>query len=154
VTLAPRNYSLLTEVGEFYARRRMDGRAEELLRRAVGVAPNQPTAYRLLAEMLIRQGRGREGHSVALMGLARAGPDRELWSLVSEAYIQKGDLEAAVRARRAALGQDPGSVHDWNRLAELLDALGRMDEAAQARGRARALEAGLPVASGTGHQRR
>jgi len=150
LAVAPRHYGLLTEVGEFFARRRMDDRAEELLRRAVAVAPNQPTAYRLLAEMLIRQGRGREGHHMALEGLARAGPDRELWSLVSEAYIQKGDLEAAVRARRAALGQDPASVDDWNRLAELLDALGRPEEAERARVRARALEPTPPRASGTG----
>ncbi len=112
------------------------------------MTPGQPTAYRLLAEMLIRQGRGREGHAVALRGLARAGADRELWSLVSEAYIQKGDLEAAVRARRAALGQDPGSVHDWNRLAELLEALGRPGDAARARARAHALDPDPPATPG------
>ena len=105
VELAPHHYGLLTEAAGFYARRRMDGRAEQLLRQAIDVAPGQPTAYRLFAEMRIRQGRGREGHRIALEGLARAGPDRELWALVSEAYIAKGDLEAAVRARRAALGR-------------------------------------------------
>jgi Flp pilus assembly protein TadD len=146
VALAPQHYGLLCEVGEFYARRRQDERAERLLRTAVAVTPDQPTAYRLLAEMLIRQGRGREGHAVALRGLARSGADRELWSLVSEAYVLKGDLEAAVRARRAALGQDPGSVHDWNRLAELLDALGRSDQAVRARAHARDLDlAQLPL---------
>jgi predicted Zn-dependent protease len=144
VTLAPRHYGLLTEVGGFHARRRDDAKAEALLRRAVEETPTQPTAYRLLAEMLIRLKRGREAHAVALTGLARAGADRELWSLVSESYIAKGDLEAAVRARRAALGQEPGSGHDWGRLAELLDALGRSDEAEQARARARALSPGPP----------
>ncbi len=144
VALAPRHYGLLCEVGGFYARRRQDERAEALLRRAIEVTPDQPTAYRLLAEMLIRQGRGREGHAVALTGLARAGPDRELWSLVSEAYILKGDLVAAVRARRAALGQAPASVHDWNRLAELLDALGRTEQAGAARARARVVDATIP----------
>ena len=146
VRLAPQHYGLLTDVAGFYARQRKDGRAEELLQRAIEVEPTQPQAYRLLAEMRIRQGRGRQGHRIALEGLARSGPDRELWSLVSESYIEKGDLEAAVRARRAALSQDPGSAHDWDRLAELLQALGRTDRAAEARARARALDPKPPVA--------
>ncbi|HSM61937.1 MAG TPA: hypothetical protein VK849_14105 [Longimicrobiales bacterium] len=134
--LVPRSYALMVEAGGFYARARNERRAEELLRHAIAEAPGQPTAYRLLAEQMIRLGRAREGHRIALEGLARAGPDRELWALVSEAYIAKGDLEASVRARRAALTQDPGSVHDWDRLAELLDALGRDSEASAARARA------------------
>jgi tetratricopeptide (TPR) repeat protein len=140
--LVPRSYALMVEAGAFYARSRVEDRAEELLRRAIAETPDQPTAYRLLAEQLIRLGRGREGHRVALHGLARAGPDRELWALVSEAYIAKGDLEASARARRAALAQDPTSGHDWRRLADVLDALGRTEEAAAARARATALERG------------
>ena len=41
-----------------------------------------------------------------------------LASLVSESYVAKGDLDAAVRARRAALGQDPTSVSDGTRLGD------------------------------------
>jgi predicted Zn-dependent protease len=137
--LAPRHYGLLVEAGGFFARQRREERAEALLRRAVAETPGQPTAYRLLAEQMIRLGRGREGHRIALEGLARAGPDRELWALVSESYIAKGDLEASARARRAAIGQDPSSAHDWTRLADVLEALGRVEEADRAR--ARAIEA-------------
>jgi Flp pilus assembly protein TadD len=136
VQLAPRHYGLLVEAGSFYARQRQEARAEALLRRAVAETPGQPTAYRILAEQLIRLGRGREGHGVALEGLARAGPDRELWALVSESYIAKGDFDASLRARMAALGQDPGSSHDWGRLADVLDVLGRTEEALSARARA------------------
>ncbi len=135
VALAPRHYGLLVEVGGFYGRLREYARAEALLRQAISVTPDQPAAYRLLAEQYIRRGMGREGHRTALEGLARAGPDRELWALVSESYIAKGDLEAAIRARRAALGQDPESAADWGRLAELLDAVGRHDAAREARAR-------------------
>lgn len=140
--LEPRSYALMVEAGAFYARSRVEERAEELFRRAIAETPDQPTAYRLLAEQLIRLGRGRDGHRVALEGLARSGPDRELWALVSEAYIAKGDLEASVRARRAALAQDPTSGDDWRRLADVLDALGRSEEAQEARARAGALERG------------
>jgi predicted Zn-dependent protease len=96
-------------------------------------------AYRVLAEQLIKRGRGRDGFLTALRGLAEAGPTRGLWATVSEAYIAKGDLEAAVRARRAALAQDPDSRHDWERLADLLAALHRSGQAEAARARAETL---------------
>jgi len=41
----------------------------------------------------------------------------------------------------AALGQDPGSSHDWGRLADVLDVMGRTEEALSARARAADLEA-------------
>lgn len=138
--LAPHNYALAVEVGGFYGRLRQYPKAEAALRRAIGITPDQAPAYRLLAEQLIRQGRAREGHAVALQGLAAAGPDRELWSLVSESYIAKGDLEAAVRARKAALGLDPESSADWGRLADLLTAMGRTAQADSARARALATD--------------
>ncbi len=68
------------------------------------------------------------------------GPDAPLWAVVSEAYILKGDLEASIRARRAALGVDPGAAPGWARLAEILDAAGRPEQAAEARARARRVE--------------
>ncbi len=128
VELAPRNYALLTEAAELRGRQGEWARAEDLLRRAIPVAPYRPTAYRLLANHLIRRGRFREAHAVAVEGLARSGPDRELWALLSESWVARGDLGAAIRARRAALGQDPSSGRDWDRLVELLAATG--DDAA------------------------
>jgi predicted Zn-dependent protease len=138
--LAPGNYALLVEAGDFYGRRRAWGRAEPLLRRALVSNPRSPEAYRVLAGQLILQGRGRDGHRVALEGLARVGSDRELFALLSEAYIAKGDLPAAIRARRAALGADPGSGDDWMRLGELLQAVG--DTAGAEAARARSHEVG------------
>jgi hypothetical protein len=135
VALSPLHYSLLVEVGEFYGSRGRFARAEELLVRAVSVTPEQPAAYRVLAEYLIRQDRGREGHRVALTGLARAEADPRLWALVSESYIAKGDLEAAARARLAALALAPESSRDWGRLAEIYEAMGRTEEALDARRR-------------------
>jgi len=84
---------------------------------------------------MIRQGRGQDGHRIALTGLARAGPRSELFALVSESYVTKRDLEGAVRARLAALGQAPDSSRDWGRLATLYEAMGRADDALAARAR-------------------
>lgn len=142
VSLVPMDYGLLVQVAEFYGSRGQYARAEDLLRSAIRVTPDQPEAYKLLSEYLIRESRAREGHAVALMGLTRAGPDRDLFALVSESYIAKGDLEAATRARLAALGQDPGSSRDWGRLADLYEAMHRAAEARAARAREAATAAG------------
>ncbi len=146
--LAPHHYALKVEVADFYGRQREFDRAGELLRSAIAERPTEPTAYQVLAEQLIRRGRAHDGFLVAMRGLALAGSDRGLWAAVSEAYIGKGDLEAATRARRAALAQDPSSRRDWERLADLLTALHRPGQAASARARAERLprEAGSPGA--------
>jgi hypothetical protein len=133
VALAPGNYALLVEAGDFYGRRRVWGKAEPLLRRALQANAVSPEGYRVLASQLILQGRAQEGHRTALEGLARAGSDQELWSLVSESYIAKGDLNAAIRARYAALGADPQSSEDWMRLGDLLEATGDTTGAMDAR---------------------
>jgi Flp pilus assembly protein TadD len=142
VALAPSNYGILTEVGHFYGEQRRWSRGEELLRAAIVVASDRPAAYRLLARQWIQQERYREAHHMAIRGLAAAGPDRELWALVSETYVAKGDFAAAIRARRAALAQDPRSSEDWSRLAELHELNG--DPAAARHARAQAAR----VASG------
>ncbi|MCH7562282.1 MAG: hypothetical protein IH968_00540 [Gemmatimonadetes bacterium] len=134
--LAPFNYPLLVAVADFYGDREQWERAETLLVKGFQAHPRQMAAWQLLARHLILQRRGREAHSVALRGLERAGHDRELWALVSESYVLKRDLPAAIRAREAALAVDPESSHDWGRLAELLEADGQPDAAAEARARA------------------
>lgn len=130
--MVPNRLFLLIEIGSIYGKDRRWAEAEPLLRRAVTVDPLSPTPYRHLASQLILQGRPAEGRAVALDGLARAGPDAELWRLVSESWLVAGDLEAAARARRAALAQAPGSREDWLKLARILEAAGRPDEAAVA----------------------
>lgn len=140
-SLLPNHYGMLVESARFFGNVGAWGEADSLLVRAIAISPEDPVAYQVRAEHFLRQGLGREGHRAALQGLAVIGSDDELWALVSESYIAKGDLEAAVRARRAALGKDPASVRDWGRMADLLEALGRTQEAVVARGRADELAA-------------
>ncbi len=137
--LEPYNYGLEVEVADFWGRQRKWARAEELLRTAIAQRPRLPQAYQVWADQLILQGRARDGFLMALRGLARARPTAKLWAAVSEAYIAMDDLEAAVRARRAALALDPRSRHDWERLADLLEHLHQTAEARAARARAQAL---------------
>jgi tetratricopeptide (TPR) repeat protein len=141
VRLAPLNYTLLVQAGDFHGRVGEWSRGREYLNRAIGLWPTLANAYQILSENLLERGMGREGHRVALEGLARAGPDADLWALVSESYIMKGDLPAAVRARRAAIAADPEDGRQWGRLGDLLEALDDSPGAAEARARARELEA-------------
>ena len=140
LALQPNHYGFLVEASRFFGRVGEAVTAATLLEHAVELRPEDPSAYRALAELRLRQGRGREAHRAALDGLAHAGPDAELWALVSEAYVAKGDLGAAARARRAAIGRDPASAHNWARLADILEAMGHLDEAEAARTRAREVE--------------
>ena len=139
VALSPTNYATLTEVGHFFGERQQWRRGEELLTDALALAPDRPHAYRLLASQYLLRNEFRAAHGLALEGLLRADADRELFAIVSESYIAKGDFPAAERARRAALAQDSTSAPDWSRLAEILEWSGRDDDASAARARASAL---------------
>jgi protein O-mannosyl-transferase len=138
--LAPDHYGLLVEVAEFYEDVGREGRAEGLFQRAIELIPTISPAYERLSEQLLRAGDGRAAHAVALRGLAKAGPDGALYALVSESYVAKGDLAAAVRARRAAIAQEPTDRDSWLRLATLLEAEGDTVQATLARGHAAELE--------------
>ena len=130
--LAPDHYGLMVDAAGFYHDIGRSGRAEALLVRAIERIPQHAGAFRVLAEQRLRRGEGQAAHRAALDGLRREGSARELWALVSESYVAKGDLEAAIRARRASIGAEV-TRSGWRRLAELLDAVGRPDEADRAR---------------------
>jgi tetratricopeptide (TPR) repeat protein len=141
VRLAPMNYTLLVQAGDFHCRLGLWERCEDNLRKAISLGPNFRNAYQLLSGHMIRRDFGREGHRIALEGLARSRNDQELWALVSESYILKGDLPAAARAREAAIALDPDAEYQWGRLADILGALGREEDAARARFTADSLSA-------------
>lgn len=151
VRLVPFSYGTLTSAAGFWGRMGDWSQAETLLRRAMEVAPGRDDAYRLLSAQMLRQGRGRDAHQVALRGLAKAGFHPDLWAAVSESYVLKGDLQAALSARQAAKAADLTSASQWDRLADLLEALGRTDEAESARSQARRLGPGTEEDVPDGH---
>jgi Flp pilus assembly protein TadD len=141
VELAPMNYVLLVQAGDFHARKGDWEKARAYFRRAIELWPTLLNAYEFYAKRLVERGEGRRAHAVALEGLRAAGADPDLWALVSESYLMKGDLPAALRARRAAIAADPTFPHQWRRLGDILEAMGREEAAAKAREHARKLEA-------------
>jgi hypothetical protein len=134
--LAPEGYSLLVEVARFYGRGERWAEAEPLLVHAIELFPTHPVAWQVLSEQRLNQGRGREGHAVALQGLALVGSNRDLWKLVSESYVMKGDYDAAIRARWASLGVVDDESEEWRRMSEIMELAGRSEEAAAAAQRA------------------
>jgi hypothetical protein len=138
--LAPTNYTLLVQAGDFHCRLGNWVSCESYLRQAITLGPSYRNAYQLLAGAMISREFGREGHRIALQGLLKTRNDRELWALVSESYILKGDLPAALRARNAAIGADPSATFQWIRLAEILEAMGEAEAAEEARQRADSLD--------------
>lgn len=140
LALAPDHYQVLVEAAVLYDEVGRTPEAEALFARAVTLLPEKPEAYARRAERRVLRGDGRGAHAAALDGIAHASPHRDLWALVSESYVMKGDLEAAARARRASIGVEETAA-GWTRLAELLDALDRSAEALRARAEADRLNA-------------
>jgi len=133
---APDNYQITVEAGVLYSDLGQHERAEQLFASAIALLPDYPAAHIELARQRLLRGEGRAAHAAALSGLALVGSDRELWLLVSESYVVKGDLTAAIHAGQAALGREPDFEPGWARLAELLELDGRGGEARVARERA------------------
>lgn len=121
IRLQPNSYALLVEAGTRYKEHGLFAQARPLLERAIRMRPDRPMAYRSLAETRLREGDGRSAYGIALAGLARWGPDHDLWGLVSESYVAKGDLTAAIRAREAAsaFALPADTANDGARLREL-----------------------------------
>ncbi len=148
--LAPEGYSLLVEVARFYGRGERWVEAESLLVHAIELFPTHPVAWQVLSEQRLNQGRSREGHAVALQGLSLVGSDRDLWKLVSESYVAKGDYDAAIRARWASFGVADDDSEEWRRMSELMELAGRSEEADAASQRADVLASQERQARGDG----
>ena len=146
--LVPEEYSLLVEVARFYGRGERWAEAEPLLVHAIELLPTHPVAWQVRSEQRLLQGRGREGHAIALQGLALVGSNRDLWKLVSESYVAKGDYDAAIRARWASFGVSDQDSEDWRRMSELMELAGRSQKAEAASQRADVLAGQEDLASG------
>lgn len=140
VELNPNHYGLLTEAAALRGELGGWQRAEELLERAVSIAPERDAAYRILARHALLQGRFGPAHHAATTGLVRSGSTAVLWSMLSESYVLRGDLGAALRSREMALTIAPDSAANWARMAELRRAAGDTAGGGAASRRARELE--------------
>ena len=146
--LVPNDYSLLVEAADLYGQTERWADAEPLLAHAIELFPTQPAAWQVLSGQRLNQGRSREAHAIALQGLSLVGSDGDLWTLVSESYVSKGDYAAAVRARWASFGVSDENSEDWRRMTELMALAGRSEEAEAASQRADVLARQEAASSG------
>ena len=135
------------DVARFYGRGERWAEAEPLLVHAIQLFPMHPVAWQVLSEQRLNQGRGREGHAIALQGLSLVGSNGDLWKLVSESYVAKEDYDAAIRARWASFAVADEDAEDWRRMSELMELAGRSEEAASASQRADSLASQEQAAS-------
>lgn len=121
VEALPTRFDLVSETGAFLKERRRLDDARPYLEAGVQLQPERPSGWVLLAELELLQGRFQQAHAVAARGIGTARASGELWAVLSESYAGGGLLDAAIRARRAALALDP-TDESRRRLDQLLAA--------------------------------
>jgi len=148
VSANPGNYALLSSLGMLLVMRRQDGRAEEVLKKALAVVDFDPDAWTTLGGIEMRKG----DHAKALECFDRAV---SLDPAFTPAYLNIGaarmsryfgqgrdpaDLASAVESFRRAVSLDPALQPAWRGLGAALTASGNADEAIAAWEKAVALD--------------
>ena len=129
VTLAPRNPSVLNDLGAALQMQHRLSEAEAVLRRAANVQPPYPPAHFNLGRVLLEQ--GRPGMAVAaLKPLVQIAPDMApVHWLLSRALKQLREDKSAESHFREALRLEPDNTQGRFQLAELLQWQDRQMEA-------------------------
>ena len=146
----PRARALLEQATTY--ERRGDSRrdlehAEGVLRRALGLEPENPYLEARLAALLSRvqaqyprEGRSEEIESLATSALARDADLAPAWVARSQLAMLSGEWERAEAAARRAIAIDQSLTSAYGLLGEALLALGRTDQAVAEATKALAIE--------------
>jgi tetratricopeptide (TPR) repeat protein len=139
----PYDYSAMRMLAELAARIGRLQDSENLLRRALDLAPSFQAARSNLATILYKQNRAAE----ALEQLDRLAAEGEVAdahrNLRAAALGRVGGYEEAIALYRDVLGRHPGQPKIWMSLAHLLKTVGEQDEAIAAYRRAIDLQPNL-----------
>lgn len=118
--------------------------AERAARKALELRPNDPTAAKRLAEVLVDQGRIDEAVGVAASGTERAGANADLWACLGRIHVKRKDYPAAAAALSKAVEIDPASPVFHFELGFAFERLGRNEDALEHAAAAAKLTAGTP----------
>lgn len=105
--------------------------AERYGRQALQFQPQYADALALMAEICIKQARLNEANAFLRQAMALDKRSEYLWLVQGDFQVQRRLQEEALAAYGKALQINPDSVPAHNRLAALLRAMGREEEAAQ-----------------------
>jgi len=116
----PNDASALNYLGYSLADRGMElAQAEELIRRAVVLDPNNGAYLDSLGWVHFKQGRSTEAVKELLQALAFASQDDEVWAHLGEAYAAAEDRSSAWRAWRMAASLNPSDERPRKKAAKL-----------------------------------
>jgi len=134
--------AVLRQLGVAQLRAGRPGEAEATLRRALGGAAASPALERDVYEALAEIHEQRQDLAAWVASLERLpGASAERWAFLGRRYAALGQVDAAVRTLRRALGARPRDVDLHVALVQCLTQGGRVDEALAAR---RSLVAAVP----------
>jgi tetratricopeptide (TPR) repeat protein len=120
------------------------GEARSVLESVLRDDPANAEARRWLARIALREGRIADGIEALELALSLA-PRSELWLELGEAYELADRHADAERVYREVLSLDEHNVEAWLRLGQVLDRLGRIDDATAAFERVRAEPSAPPA---------
>ena len=125
--LAPNNALLLQLAGAAEYHLRALPQAENLLARAVKIAPGIPLAHQLLAQTYLRTGLPEKALETLAPMIEGPQPDAEMLTLAGEAYLQTGDARRAEEMFNRATRLNPAQPRASTALA--LGKIGKGDAA-------------------------
>ena len=123
------------------------GEAEEALRKAITLLPNQPGPHITLAAVLAEEGRREEAAAERKLaaGLSKTAVDRQRATLNTNAgnqLLQRGEITDAVEKYLDAIAADPEYAEAHAQLAVAYARQGRPEEAAAERAKADSISKG------------
>ena len=131
----PDSYNLLAsaysqkarETGDFS----LNAKAEEALSRSLEVAPDNYDALKLRAKILLTYHRFREALEVARHAQALRPRDHDVYGALTDALVELGDYEEAVRAAQAMVNLRPDTA-SYSRISYLRELHGDTEGAIEA----------------------
>lgn len=118
-------------------------KARDLYRQVIRRNPDFVSAYRFLAETLLRLGESREAVRILEEARERLGEQADLLRVLGVAYGPEGRISDSVRTLRRLLEIEPRNPTAWANLGASLEQLGKLAEARKAFERALELEPSL-----------
>ena len=131
VDLEPDKPDVLARLGHLLNRQEQYLEAEVVLRQAIKLSPETARFYHELSHVLLRQARHHEAVMLLQQFIADGRRDSSSHARLGQLMTQSGDLGTAESEFRIAVDLAPHVVDYRTSLADVLNRLGRRDEAVQ-----------------------
>ena len=135
--------AIYNDLGFVLERQGLTEEAVEAYRKAIKLDPESASAHYNLGSYLVRSGKFVEGERHLRIALKKS-PNTQTYTGLGIALWQMGRTDEAIANLQAAIEADPTNATAHQKLAEVLESLGRADEARREIEMAKALDAGSP----------